>query len=128
MQPSNPKAHDGNSISIAILQKPDLQEVYDYLLEFGFDSAKLLDDRVVCMKNQVSDKGSHIESYSLEFSTDCVSMSYSPMDEDSLSHAEAAYLLVSFIEACPGCVADSQSLAHAMSIALGKSLQPKKQS
>jgi len=117
----------GDSISIAVSHKGDLSGTYDSLLEFGFDSAQLLEDRILCSKNRVLEHGAHIESYNLDFALDYVSIDYKPVEGDNLAHAEAAYLLVSFLEACGNYLADSQSLAHAVSIALGKSLQEKKQ-
>ncbi len=113
----------GDLISIPVSHKGELSDTYDSLLEFGFDTAELSENSISCSKDLSANPGSHIARYELDFSMDSISIHYVPVESDRLAHAEAAYLLLSFLEACGNYSTDSQSLAHAISAALEKSLQ-----
>ena len=118
------KGHGASdTISVSAFHKGGLPETYDSLLEFGFDVSELSENSITCSKDLSTSPGSHIMRYELDFSAGLISMSYVPVEGDRLAHAEAACLFLSILEACGNYSADSKSLAHAISVALGKSLQ-----
>ncbi|HQT44405.1 MAG TPA: hypothetical protein PLO51_00345 [Candidatus Micrarchaeota archaeon] len=111
-----------DSISISAQHNGPLSETYDSLLGFGLDRSDFSETRITCAKDLSTDPKSHLKSYELEFTPQGISISYLPKDGDKLAHAEAAFLLISFLSACPNYSIGRDTALARLGLAIEKSL------